>query len=180
MRISARRAARFVRAVFPPSSPLSAPWAPAGYPRRPILPGPAATTSPRGRRVPPSHHVGGGAAPARAAPRLAAGSRLRFLPAADPARRLAPLGFGLDCRSAARPGQRTFLRPAATGPRRSVRRNAPPPEAPDSPGGADAPTHTGESALPPCLPPAARGPPPRRCETGPLSLRSCRARAARC
>ena len=68
MRISARRAARFVRAVFPPSL-LSAPWAPAGYPRRPILPGPAATTSPRGRRVPPSHHVGEGAAPARAAPR---------------------------------------------------------------------------------------------------------------
>ena len=118
-------------------------------------------------------------APRRPAP-AAAGGRLRFLPAADPARRLAPLGFGLDCRSAARPGQRTFLRPAATGPRRSVRRNAPPPEAPDSPGGADAPTRTGESALPPCLPPAARGPPPRRCETGPLSLRSCRARAARC
>ena len=102
------------------------------------------------------------AGPRRAAPAAGGGGggRLRFLPAADPARRLAPLGFGLDCRSAARPGQRTFLQPAATGPRRSVRWNAPPPEAPDSPGGADAPTRTGESALPPCLPPAALGPPP--------------------
>ena len=59
--------------------------APAGYPRRPIPPGPAATTSPRGRRVPPSHHVGEGLR--RPAPRRA-GRRRRRRPASVPACRL--------------------------------------------------------------------------------------------